>query len=202
MIFDLSEPSEHSDDYIFGKPEKTKNSKRDHRKRKSMKATIERHLKAKPINIKYPKVRTKGGPSTVASHLEKRVEKFSKTRVQNRVSRPHTAFVSKDDAKKEAYVSGGVKQHKKRQKQRSKNSGYFSDEGKGKIVFYKYDLTTELEHVVLDKHSRTKKKNRLNKSASKDKKAAHKVDEIEDDGILIVKIGKKGNEYVKPGYKK
>lgn len=59
-----------------------------------------------------------------------------------------------------------------------------------------------LEHVILERHSKAKKKHRLNKSASKAKKAAHEVDEVEDDGILMIKMGKKGNEFVKPGYKK
>lgn len=136
MVFDLSEPSEHSDDYIFGKPDRTNQQNKVHKKRKSMKATIDRNQKPKPVNIKYPKVRATGGPNTVASHLEKRVEKFSKTKHQNRGSRPQTALISKDDAKREAYVSGGVKQSKKRHKQRSKKSGYFSDEDKGTIVLH------------------------------------------------------------------
>lgn len=35
-----------------------------------------------------------------------------------------------------------------------------------------------------------------------DLKDPHEVEEIEDDGILMIKIGKKGNEFKKPGYKK
>jgi len=64
---------------------------------------------------------------------------------------------------------------------------------------FPFQLTIALLNIGKSPKS---KKSKLNKSASKVKKAAHEVDEVEDNDILMIKVGKNGNEFVKPGYKK
>lgn len=60
MVFDLSEPSEHSDDYIFKKPERRKSLKKSPKRRKSQKPNTKGDVKGAKENLNRTRQDTRG----------------------------------------------------------------------------------------------------------------------------------------------
>lgn len=171
MVFDLDEPSDRSDDYIFNKPAWVSSPKA--KKRRKRKTKQNQSLEVEKVKA------VKARPQTAIAQ---------KAHVgANRQSRKPRITGVKEDTKT---ISKRPKTSKP-QKKNTKNVQNPSRQGKYLGIYF--------IGAGSRKNSSSKKTKAVSKTGLK---CPSEVDKIEDDGVMKVKIGKKGNEYTKPGFKK
>jgi len=81
MVFEISEQSDHSDDYIFGKPEFRKKKKGSQKQSRAQRMQSAKQSMNQTTVTKQPRISKFLGPqNSVKNHLVDRVQKFSRTK--------------------------------------------------------------------------------------------------------------------------